>query len=54
MAENKQAERKDIVRLNGREVARDELQRQQEAASKQKGVDLKEVSNNEFRMRLKG
>jgi hypothetical protein len=45
-------ESQDTVRLNGREVTREELQRQQEAAAKQKGADLKEVSKDEFRMRL--
>ena len=54
MAENKQTEKKDVVQLNGREVTREELQRQQEAAEKQKGVDLKEVSKDDFKMRLKG
>jgi hypothetical protein len=47
-------ESEDTVRLNGREVSREELLRQQEAAAKQKGVDLKEVSNDDFKMRLKG
>jgi hypothetical protein len=54
MAENKQTESKNTVRLNGREVSREELQRQQEAAANQKGVDLKEVSTDDFKMRLKG
>jgi hypothetical protein len=54
MAENKQTGSKDTVRLNGREVTREELQRQQEAAAKQKDVDLKEVSKDDFKMRLKG
>jgi hypothetical protein len=54
MAENKKAESKDMVRLNGREVTREELQRQQESAEKQKDVDIKEVSKDDFRMRLKG
>jgi hypothetical protein len=54
MAENKQAESKDTVRINGREVSREELRRQQEAAAKQKGVDIKEVSKDDFKMRLKG
>jgi hypothetical protein len=54
MAENKQTGNDDTVRLNGREVTREELRRQQEAASKQNGVDLKEVSKNDFKMRLKG
>jgi hypothetical protein len=42
------------VRLNGREVPREELLRQREAAEKQKGADLKEVSKDDFKMRLKG
>jgi hypothetical protein len=46
-------ERQDTVRLNGREVTREELLRQQESAAKQKGADLKEVSRDEFRMRLR-
>jgi hypothetical protein len=54
MAENKQIGGEDTVRLNGREVTREELQRQQDAASKQKGVDLKEVSKDDYKMRLKG
>jgi hypothetical protein len=54
MAENNQTESTDNVRLNGREVTREELRRQQEAAAKQKGVDLKEVSKDDFKMRLKG
>jgi hypothetical protein len=55
MVENKQIENKDTtVRLNGRDVSRDELRRQQKAAEKQKGVDLKEVSKDDFKMRLKG
>jgi translation initiation factor IF-3 len=47
-------ESKKTVRLNGREISREELIRQQEAAVKQKGVDLKEVSPSDFKMRLKG
>jgi hypothetical protein len=55
MIENRQiTECKDKVRLNGREVTVEELRRQQEAATKQKGVDLKEVSKDDFKMRLKG
>jgi hypothetical protein len=54
VAENKQTGKKDTVRLNGREVTREELHRQQDAAEKQKGVDLKEVSKDDFKMRLKG
>jgi hypothetical protein len=45
-------ESQDMVRLNGREVTREELLRQREAAAKQKGADLKEVSKDDFRMRL--
>jgi hypothetical protein len=54
MAENEQTGSKDTVRLNGREVTRDELRRQREAAEKQKGADFKEVSKDDFKMRLKG
>jgi hypothetical protein len=54
MAESNQTESNNTVRLNGREVTREELQHQQEAAANQKGVDLKEVSKDDFRMRLKG
>jgi hypothetical protein len=54
MAENKQTGSKDTVRLNGREVTREELRRQQEAAEKQNGADLKETSKDNFKMRLKG
>jgi hypothetical protein len=54
MAENKKTGSEDTVRLNGREVTREELQRQQQAAAKQKGIDLKEVSKDDFKMRLKG
>jgi hypothetical protein len=54
MAENKQTESEDTAMLNGREVTREELLRQQEAAARQKGVDIKEVSKDDFRMRLKG
>jgi hypothetical protein len=54
MTENEKTENKDTVRLNGREVNREELKRQQEAAEKQKGVDIKEVSKDNFKMRLKG
>jgi nicotinamide riboside kinase len=54
MAEDKKTENTaDTVRLNGREVTREEFQRQQEAAKNQKGVDLKEVSKDDFKMRLK-
>jgi hypothetical protein len=54
MIENNQAGIEDAVRLNGREVSRKELRRQKEAAEKQKGVDIKEVSKDDFKMRLKG
>jgi hypothetical protein len=54
MAENKQTGNDGTLRLNGREVTREELRRQQEAAAKQKGVDIKEVSKDDFKMRLKG
>jgi hypothetical protein len=54
MAEDKKTESKDTVRLNGREVTREEFQRQQESAAKQKDVDIKEVSKDDFKMRLKG
>jgi hypothetical protein len=54
MVENKQTGEKNTVRLNGHEVSREEFQRQQEAAAKQKDVDIKEVSKDDFKMRLKG
>jgi hypothetical protein len=54
MMEDKEPESKNTVRLNGREVAREEIDRQREAAEKQKGVDFKEISKDDFRMRLKG
>jgi translation initiation factor IF-3 len=54
MAEDKKTESKDTVRLNGREMTRDDFQRQKEAAKNQKGVDLKEISKDDFKMRLKG
>ncbi|MDR2408515.1 MAG: hypothetical protein LBE13_10470 [Bacteroidales bacterium] len=54
MDETKQTENKNTVWLNGRKVSREELRRQQEAAAKQKGVDFKEVSKDDFKMRLKG
>jgi hypothetical protein len=54
MAEDKKTENKDTVRLNGREMTREEFRRQQEAAEKQKGIDLKEISKDDFKMRLKG
>jgi hypothetical protein len=54
MDENKQIGNEDTVRLNGREVTREELRRQREAAGKQKGADFKEVSKDDFKMRLKG
>ena len=40
--------------LNGREVTAEELQRQKEAAEKQKGARLEEVSTGNFRIRLNG
>jgi hypothetical protein len=51
---DKKDESEETVRLNGREISRAELQRQQEAAKKQKGAELKEVSPGDFKMRLKG
>jgi hypothetical protein len=53
MENNKQTESIDTVRLNGREISRDELRRQREAAAGQQGVEIKEVSKDDFRMRLK-
>lgn len=38
--------------LNGREVTREELERQREAASSQKGARLEETSPGKFQMRL--
>jgi hypothetical protein len=54
MIEDKKDESKDMVQLNGREVTRKEFQHQQESAEKQKDVDIKEVSKDNFKMRLKG
>jgi hypothetical protein len=54
MRDEKQVGDEDAVLLNGREITRDEFRRQQEAAARQKGVDIKEVSKNDFKMRLKG
>jgi hypothetical protein len=54
MTEDRQTEYRDTVRLNGKEISRDELRRQHEAAAHQKGVDIKEVSKDDFKMRLKG
>jgi hypothetical protein len=54
MAKDARAETADTVRLNGKEISRDELRRQREAAAGQKGVDIKEVSKDDFRMRLRG
>jgi hypothetical protein len=54
MADDKQTKLVDTVHLNGRKVSRDELLRQQEAAASQKGVDIREVSKDDFKMRLKG
>jgi hypothetical protein len=54
MAKDKQTESTGTVRLNGREVSREELQRQREAAAGQTGADIREVSKDDFKMRLKG
>jgi hypothetical protein len=34
-------------------VSQEEFRRQQEAALRQKGADMKEISKNNFKMRLK-
>ena len=44
----------DTVKLNGREINREEFQRQKEAAEQQKGAELVEVSKNNYKMRLRG
>lgn len=41
------------VTLNGRTVTKEELERQREAAQKQKGAKLEEIAPDTFRMRLK-
>jgi hypothetical protein len=53
MTEDKKTESCDAVRLNGKEISRDELRRQQEVAANQRGADIKEVSKDDFKMRLK-
>lgn len=45
-------EQKETVTLNGREVSKEELEKQKEAAAAQKGVKLEEVSKGNYRMRL--
>lgn len=40
------------ITLNGRTVTKEELERQREAARKQKGAKLEETAPNTFRMRL--
>jgi hypothetical protein len=54
MTDDKQKKAEATVLLNNRKVTRDELLRQQEAAANQKGVDIKEVSKDNFKMRVKG
>lgn len=45
-------EQKETVILNGREVSKEELEKQKEAAAAQKGAKLEEVSKGNYRMRL--
>ena len=45
-------EQKETVTLNGREVSKEELEKQKEAAAAQKGAKLEEVSKGNYRMRL--
>ena len=52
MEENKTEKIEEKIILNGREITKEELQRQKEAAATQKGVKLEEVSPNNFRMHL--
>jgi hypothetical protein len=54
MANDKRIGTQDTVRLNGKEISRKEFMRQQEAAASQKGADIREVSKDDFKMRLKG
>lgn len=43
---------KEHITLNGREVSKDELERQREAANTQKGVKLEETAPGTYRMRM--
>ena len=45
-------EQKETVILNGREVSKEELEKQKEAAAAQKGAKLEEVNKGNYRMRL--
>ena len=45
-------EQKETVILNGREVSKEELEKQKEAAAAQKGANLEEASKGNYRMRL--
>ena len=45
-------EQKETITLNGREVSKEELEKQKEAAATQKGAKLEEVSKGNYRMRL--
>lgn len=45
-------EQKETVTLNGREVSKEELEKQKEAAAAQKGAKLEEVSKGNYCMRL--
>ena len=45
-------EQKETVTLNGREVSKEELEKQKEAADAQKGAKLEEVSKGNYHMRL--
>ena len=54
MEENKTTEEKETVTLNGREVSKEEFERQKEAAASQKGAKLEEVSKGNYKMRLQG
>ena len=45
-------EQKETVILNGREVSKEELEKQKEAAASQKGAKLEEVSKGNYHIRL--
>ena len=53
MSDNKN-KTSDKVTLNGREVTKEELERQREAVKNQKGAKLEEVSEGNYRLRING
>jgi len=50
--EKKEENAPEKITLNGREVTSEELERQKKISEKQEGVELKEVSKGNYRMRL--